>query len=316
MTFHGEDIIDHKLEQTMTKSRIVIAGGSGMIGEHCRKSFEREGYEVIVLTRKKHTAPGEISWDPNTQWFAEDVISGADAVINLCGLSLADRRWTKRYKQQLFESRIIPTTFLNSIIQKSTDPPRCYIGASGIGIYGDHGTAPVHDDSTLEAIGFVVDLVKAWERAHAEIQNTRVVVLRIGVVLASRGGFMGKLIPPSRFGLFPYFGSGKQILSWIHIDDLTQMMLHAIRTPEIKGIYHATAPGSVPQIELMRTFKKVSGHNGLLMSVPSLALKLILGELSSVIFESANVQPDKMIRSGYQHRYPDIQSALEAVVES
>jgi len=293
------------------KPHIVIAGGSGMIGTACRMLFVREGYDVYVLTRRKDTGPGEVSWSPETQWIEKNIIEGAAAVVNLCGLSLAERRWTSRYKALLHSSRIIPAQFLKKLIAQAVMPPGSYIGASGIGIYGDQGASPVYDDSEMSVPGFVADLVRSWEKAHQDIDQIRNVILRIGVVLSAEGGFMGKLIPPARFGLYPYFGSGRQLLSWIQIDDLTQMVLHCVGTNTIAGVYHATSPNCVAQCDLMKTLKEVQGHPGIVFSVPELFLRLGLGEMAALLFESTDVRPDKIMRAGFQFEYGDIRTALQ-----
>ncbi len=300
----------------MANPSIVIAGGSGLIGSACQDLFIKEGYRVYILTRRKDTKPGEISWNPDEHWIAENVVDGASAVINLCGLSIADKRWTSRYKRLLEESRVVPTQFLNSLINKSAKPPDCYIGASGIGIYGDQGSRPILDDSEIVAPGFVAELVQSWELAHHAIHRSRNVVLRIGVVISRNGGFLGKLILPMRFGLFPYFGTGKQLLSWIHIDDLTQLILYCIRTPSISGTYHATSPEVIAQHDLMRTLKVVAHKPGILFGVPSFLLRLVFGQMSSLLFESADVRPDKIMRAGFRHSFPDMRSSLQAALKS
>ena len=275
-----------------------------------------EGYDVCVLTRHGHTAPGEVSWNPEKQWISQDVINGALAVINLCGRSLADRRWTRPYKEKLFTSRTQPTQFLQKLCKEASHPPECYIGASGVGIYGDQGSQLIYDDSRLTGDGFIPELVTAWEDAHREIPEARNVILRMGVVLTIRGGFMERLLLPMHFGLYPYFGSGKQLMSWIHINDLTRIFLHCIRTNSIAGVYHATAPESVAQKDLMHTLREVNRGVGLLCSVPRFILRMVFGEMASMLLESADVRPDKIMRTGFQFKYPGIHAALEEVLKS
>ena len=292
------------------KTHIVIAGGRGLIGSACRELLSEQGYNVYILTRSKETRPGEVSWDPEKQRIEKNVIDGATAVINLCGRSLAEKRWTPRYKKLLQSSRIVPAQYLHILMSQAVTPPICYIGASGIGIYGDQGTHPIFDDSGITANGFVAELVKSWEQAHHEMGQIRNVILRIGVVISAQGGFLDKLITSMRFGIYPYFGRGTQLLSWIYIDDLTHMILHCIRTSTISGIYHATSPASIAQRELMRTLKDVSDRRGIIFSVPSALLKLRFGEMASILFESADVRPDKIVRTGFQLAFPDMRSAL------
>lgn len=293
------------------KQRIVIAGGSGLIGSACRTYFTQQGYDVVILTRREKRQVGEVHWDPEHRTITRNVIDGASAVLNLCGLSLADKRWSARYKEELLSSRVVPAQFLKSLIEEAKEAPTCYIGISGIGIYGNQGNQAIYDDSMLISRGFVPDLVQAWEHAHLEIPKSRNVILRTGVVLSAKGGFLEKLMLPSRFGMYPYFGNGRQVLSWISMDDLTSMILHCIRTSALSGICHATAPQGTAQRELVRAFKEVRKRPGIVFGVPELFLRIGLGEMASILFESADVRPDKIMRAGFQHKHADINSALQ-----
>lgn len=296
------------------KQRIVIAGGSGLIGSACRNFFTQQGYEVVILTRRERTQAGEVHWDPEYRKMSANVIDGATAVLNLCGLSLADKRWSARYKQELLSSRVAPAQFLKSLIEEAQVAPECYIGISGIGIYGNQGDRAIYDDSKLISRGFVPELVQAWELSHLDIPKSRKVILRTGVVFSSKGGFLEKLMLPSLFGMYPYFGNGKQILSWISMDDLTRMILYCIRTSAVSGIYHATAPQGTAQRDLVRAFKKGRNRPGIVFGVPQLFLRIGLGEMASILFESADVRPDKIMRAGFQHKHTDIHSALQSAL--
>jgi uncharacterized protein (TIGR01777 family) len=234
-------------------------------------------------------------------------------VINLCGQSLADHRWTPAYKKALYRSRLDPARFLARLCGEATQPPECYIGASGIGIYGDQGAIVIPDDSPVMAEGFIPELVDKWENAHMQVPCDRKVILRMGVVLSSNSAFVKRLRLPMRFAIYPYFGMGRQLMSWVHLHDLTRMFSHCIRTTA-EGIYHATSSAGITNKDLMRALSKAKGGPGLLLPVPRLLLQLIYGEMSGLLFESADVRPDKIVRSGFIHRYPDIGSALDQIL--
>jgi uncharacterized protein (TIGR01777 family) len=296
------------------KKRIVIAGGSGLIGTACRQLFHSLGYDVLILTRQREVQAGQITWDPASRYIAENVVDGAHAVINLCGLPLPDRRWTKAYKTKLKDSRVVPAAFLAELHRSAAVPPACYIGASAVGIYGDRGSMPLHEADASHADDFVPELVRSWEHAHQQVPASQTIILRIGVVIASDAGFMAKVLPPTRFGMYPCFGRGGQIISWIHIDDLARMFHHVVQTPISPGVYNAVAPGSITQRSLMQQLRSVSGRPGLIFPVPEMALKIVFGEMSTILFESADVRPDKIRESGFTYKLPDISTALRAVL--
>jgi uncharacterized protein (TIGR01777 family) len=294
--------------------RIIIAGGSGLIGSACARLLKSTGYEVLVLTRRTNTAEREITWNPAKRSIQENVVDGALAVINLCGLPLPAKRWSKKYKSALRNSRILPASFLRELYQGALKPPTYYIGASAVGIYGDRGDVLVGEEDAHESRGFVQDLVNEWEHTHQLVPAAQNFIFRIGIVIALDGGFIEKVLPPSRFGIYPCFGSGDQIISWIQIRDLARMFLHVISTPLAPGIYNAVAPDSVSQKALMQKLRQISGNPGLIIPVPQFALRLILGEMSGMLFESTRVSADKILASGFRFEVSDIASAIEKVL--
>jgi len=296
------------------KQRIILAGGSGLIGTACRAYFTEAGYDVIVLTRKEQTKPWEVTWDPAEEKIGSNVIDGAHAVINLCGLPLPEQRWTDRYKSRLHDSRVLPARFIGALVRLAQNPPPIYIGASAVGIYGDHGTDAVYETDQTTINSFVPGLVGKWEDAHRNVAVPHHFMLRIGIVLSPENGFLEKVIPPTRFGLYPCFGSGNQIMSWILLYDLVRMMAFAIANRPDSGVYNATAPGSVSQKDLMRALRSVSRRPGLVFPVPGALLKIVLGEMATLLFESADVRPDKIVDKGFQFEAKDIHTALHLVL--
>ncbi len=291
--------------------RIVIAGGSGLIGNACQTLFRNAGIDVCILTRQPSSQKGAVQWDPERRWIDRNVVDGAAAVMNLCGIPLPEHRWTAGFKHELVRSRVIPATYLGELISASSVPPGCYIGISGTGVYGDRGTQPIHEEDGVEGQGFIPDLVRAWEAAHRAVNARRMVILRTAPVLSAKAGFLARMIPPSRFGLYPCFGTGRQIISWIHLDDLAHFMLFTLQTPSISGMYHLVAPGSVSQRQFMRTLRQVSRRPGIVFPVPEFMLRLMFGEMASILFESIDVRPDKILATGFAYQYPELGQALE-----
>jgi uncharacterized protein (TIGR01777 family) len=297
------------------KRRVILAGGSGLIGSACKELLLKEGYEVKVLTRKKNTAADEVSWDPQKQWIASNIMEGAFAVINLCGESLDKHRWTKGNKEILTLSRTIPSSFLASLINDTRNKPSCYIGISGISGYGDQGSVIINDDYPVTGMGFIADLVRKWESSHREVRDVRTVILRTGVVVSPRGGFLSKFRLPMSLGLFPFFVKGDQILSWISMQDLTSIILFALYNTEVGGTYHATAPQPISNRQFMIALRKASGHPGVLFPIPAFVLRVMFGEMSALLLDSLGVRPDKMIRAGFVFHHPEMHSALQYAIE-
>lgn len=294
--------------------KIVATGFSGMIGTELAKKLSKK-YELVRLVRKiSHVSSlpgGEAVWTPAdvSDWAKE--IDGAHAVINLSGESIAGKRWTPTQKKELISSRLTTTKALVEAIAKAKKKPKVFLSASAIGIYGPRDAAPL-SESVDPGSGFLADLCKEWERQALKAQSpeTRVVLLRTGIVLGRRGGALAKMLPPFRMGLGGPLGSGQQIMSWIHLQDEVDAIVYALENESIAGPVNLTAPNSVS----MKGFAKSLGkalHRPALFPVPAFVLKLLLGEMSEMLLTGQNVKPTKLLDQGYRFRYPDLDGALE-----
>jgi uncharacterized protein len=292
--------------------RIVIAGGSGLLGTALAARLHHEGHTVASLTRRP-TLPTDVEWDPAAPggpW--SGVVGAADVVVNLAGESIAGRRWTEARKKALVESRLRATRALAAAIAAAPEAPRAFLSGSGIGIYGPHGDESVTEE-TPPGNDFLARLCVAWEReATAVADRTRVVLLRTGVVLAREGGALPQMALPFHFFAGGPIGSGRQYVPWIHVDDWVEMARWAMMADAVAGALNVTAPNPVTNRELAQAI----GHalrRPALLPAPAFALRLAVGELADALLTGQRVMPAKAQALGFTFRYPDVDSALRAL---
>ena len=299
----------------MTDRRVVIAGGTGLLGTACRELLEDNGYSVVVLSRSESSEDdGIVQWKPGESWISNNVINGAHAVINLTGTPLDSGRWTDSFKKVLRDSRVVPATFLGNLIRGADIKPKVYIGAAGIGVYGNSGTSLITETfEAAEQDHFVVKLAHEWESAHPKIEEMRTVIYRISVVMSRDGGFLPRVLEPAGLGAYGYFGSGSQWLPWIHIDDLAKAVLWAVEEENVDGIYNAAA-GSMPLKELVKVIKSVKGGFGFLAGLPLPLAKIAFGEMAEMLMWSCNPSSKKLTGSGFELQFKSIREALEDLI--
>ncbi|MCS3796256.1 TIGR01777 family oxidoreductase [Niastella sp. OAS944] len=304
---------------------ILITGGTGTIGKALSKLLVSKQHQVIILSRSPRTGAGDISyaaWDPANKTIDIDALQKADYIFNLAGAGVADKRWSKKRKQEIVDSRVDSGELLVKALQENTNKVKAVISMSGIGRYGEDKTrkasATYFKEGDPAAEDFLGDTCVKWENAIKPVTalGKRLVIFRCGIVLSNDGGAFTEFKKPVRAGIAPIFGSGDQVCSWIHIDDLCRMFLYAIDNEKIQGEYNTVAPQPVTNKNLMLTLaKKIKGSFYIPIYVPSFALKLILGELSIEILKSAKVSCEKIINSGFQFLYPSLEVALDDLVK-
>lgn len=297
--------------------KILMTGATGLIGRELGKKLVREGHTIRALTRNPKAAqitqcfPATFfKWDGEKEPVPTEALQGVDVVINLAGEGIADRRWSEQRKKQLVDSRVGATRRLGESLSQSGIRPRLYIGASAIGLYGDKKSFPLVE-SAGPGEGFLPDLCRNWEAAHLGVAAESHTLIRIGVVLSERGGFLAQVAPLFQKLGASRLGSGEQYISWIHIDDLVQVFLDAI-AGKISGVINGTAPNPVTNAEMTKALAKALHVVGM-PPVPSLGLKLLYGELSQVLLEGQKVVPQILNESGFKFQYPRVESALEAL---
>ncbi len=241
----------------MTK-RVILAGGSGFLGQSLSAHFATLGYDTIVLSRSCRNCPGYVHWDGVTLDDWTNHVDGAAAIINLTGRSV-DCRYTAANRREIIESRVNSVRALGDAVRQCSSPPPTWIQAASLAIYGDAGDATCHDNARHGA-GFSVDVCESWESElqNQELPNTRTVVLRIGFALAAHGGALGRLATLTRFGLGGTVGNGRQYISWLHIDDLNRMFQWCIDNQSASGTYNATGPNPVTNAVFMAALRRAS----------------------------------------------------------
>ncbi len=293
---------------------ILIAGGSGMIGQELISALQTSGYQVAILTRspeKQHSTKA-YGWSPADGTIDHQALSWADIVINLAGAGIADKPWTDRRKEEILTSRTLTTDLLAGELSKSDSRVELVINASAIGIYG-HDSDLALDETAAVGSGFMAEVCEAWEASAKKFDdsNTRLCIIRIGIVLDTAGGMLAKTLPMFKYRIAHYFGSGRQVYSWIHKEDINRAVIHLIQNPSSSGIYNLTAPEPVSSKEFSRVLQKALDHKGPILPIPALGLKLGLGEMSDVILKGNTVMPSALLRENFQFAYPGLLSALK-----
>jgi uncharacterized protein (TIGR01777 family) len=300
----------------MTKRKILIAGGSGLVGRHLASLLSASGHQVRILTRSEsdHNS-GFYHWDPAGRIIDSDAFEGVTTVINLAGAGIADRLWTPWRKRQIINSRLSSTRFLVELLNKADHQVECFISASAIGIYGDTGDKVVHEEDTTSS-GFLADTCVRWEAEALRITSpeVRTVILRISNVLAKEGGVLPSLLLPFRFRLAMVFGSGKQYFSWIHIDDLCCMVSHAMNNKPVNGIYNATAPGPLQFSNLITLIKQIRRGWYLRLRLPAGLLTMAMGGMSTLLTNGTRVSPERILDTGFRFRYNEAGAAIRELI--
>lgn len=296
-------------------SKILVSGVSGPIGAALLPALQRDGYQISRLTRAAPRGPHQIFWTPG-QPPAPESVSGFDAVVHLAGESIVGR-WNQGKKRRIRESRVPATRALAESLAKAPQPPRVFISASAIGYYGDRGDELLSEDSA-PGRGFLSEVCVAWEAASEPARNAgiRVAQIRTGVVLSPKGGALGAMLTPFRFGLGGNMGSGRQWWSWIDIQDEAGIILHALKTESVQGPVNAVSPNPVTNAEFTKILATVLSRPAI-FPMPAFAARLLLGEMADeLLLSSQRVQPAKALATGYQFLQPDLRHSLEIETNS
>jgi hypothetical protein len=305
---------------------VLITGGTGLIGSALTKALVHKGYNVIILTRNKngHKASEKISfaeWDVKKQTIDREAIAKADHVIHLAGANVAEKRWTEKRKREIVDSRVQSSTLLVKALKEIPNQVTTVVSASAIGWYGPDPQVPnpapfVETDPPHQ--GFLGYTCQQWLAAIEPVGQLgkRLVLLRTGIVLSQHGGAYREFKKPLNFGMATILGNGKQIISWIHIDDLVRMYIAAIENERMQGVYNAVAPNPVSNKVLVLQMAKQRGKFYLPVLVPSFALKMALGEMSIEVLKSATVSAAKIEASGFAFGFPTIETAIRQLGES
>ena len=293
--------------------KIVITGSSGLIGSALVRDCEKKNFEVVKLVRRVPKQENESQWDPVKGIVDLNVLEKATAIVNLAGAGVGDRRWSKKYKKLILDSRVNSTeTLANAIVNLKT-PPSVFVSGSAIGFYGDTADVAVDENANLgEGLS---DVVFNWEYAAQRVRsnNIRVVHPRTGLVMSKRGGLLKKILPLFKLGLGGKLGNGKQYWSYISLEDEIRALHHLIDDVRLTGGVNFTNPNPVTNAEFTKSLSSVVNRPAFL-KVPSLALKIALGEFSIEALGSSRILPSKLKAAGFKFNQPDISSTLNSAI--
>ncbi|WP_310481402.1 TIGR01777 family oxidoreductase [Chamaesiphon sp. VAR_48_metabat_403] len=300
--------------------KIAIAGATGFVGSRLVERLQTQGHEILILTRNPQQANNRfpqaqvVGYNPLRSGEWQQSISGCNAVINLAGEPIAEKRWTPAQKQTILESRQIGTQKIVEAINTASVKPQVLINASAIGYYGTSETDKFTETSPA-GNDFLAEVCTKWETAAQAVtaSGTRLVIFRLGIVLGENGGALGKMLAPFSAFVGGPIGSGKQWFSWIHRDDLVKMIIAAIEDSQMQGVYNATAPNPVTMADFATTLGTVMNRPSWL-PVPNFALEALLGEGAIVVLQGQQVVPTHPLAQGFEFQYPTLKPALAAIL--
>src|ERR1017187_1509851 len=295
---------------------VLITGGSGLIGSTLTDLLLANNYIVSHIGRKKVSNNKVLSYqyDLHNGTFDAEAIAQADYIIHLAGPNLADSRWSKSRKNELIASRVVSGEMLFNALQEIPNHVKGVISASGIGYYGD--TQEIFVDENMPcAKDFLADVCRQWESVIEKIAtlNIRIVKLRLGVVLSEKGGALTPMTKAVKLYIGSPMGSGSQYISWIHIDDLCNLFLKAIEDEKMQGVYNACSPNPITNKNFIKTLAKILHKPLFPINVPSLILKIVFGEMASILLFGCKPSCDKIIKAGFKFQYPELDIALKNI---
>ena len=305
--------------------KIAITGATGLVGTRLVTKLQEQNHQIVVFTRSSAKAqkvfPSTrfpnleiVQYTPLESGAWQDKISGCDGVVNLAGEPISER-WTPQHKKAILESRQFGTRKVVEAIAKAQNKPQVLVSGSAIGYYGTSETA-TFDETSDGGNDFLAEVCQKWEAEAEAVKEygVRLVIVRVGIVLANSGGALGKMLTPFQLGAGGPIGTGRQWFSWIHRDDLVNIIVEALNRNDLEGVYNATAPNPVKMGEFCQTLGEVLNRPSWL-PVPEFVLELLLGDGAKVVLEGQQVLPKKTQSFNIQYQYPELRSALQEIVK-
>ncbi|MBI2427255.1 MAG: TIGR01777 family protein [Ignavibacteriales bacterium] len=302
--------------------KFIISGGTGFIGSYLLRALSSSPHQIVLLTRSpsriqqiNNATVRHVSWNPYEPGAWMEEINDADVVINLVGKNVVEQRWNEKAKQEIYDSRVIPTKLIVDAIQQARSKPSLLISASAVGYYGDRDNEVITEES-FGGNDYLAYVVREWEGAayRAEQYGVRVATPRTGLVLAKNGGMIAKMLLPFRMFVGGPIGNGKQFLPWIHINDVVRGFLYPVENINFRGVYNLVSPNPVTMKEFARTFGNVLRRPSW-APVPSFVLTALFGEGGKVILSGQRAVPKKLLSAGYQFLFSDLKTALQNIAQ-
>lgn len=297
--------------------KVIITGGTGLIGQALTASLTADNHEIIILSRNPDAFSDALpkgtslqQWDAKSAEGWGHLVDGADAIINLAGAGIADERWSKKRKASIVDSRVNAGQAIVAAVRAASKKPGVIVQASAVGYYGAQRNA-ILTETAPAGNDFPAEVSKQWEPSTAEIDmmGVRRIIARFGVVLSNDGGALPRMVKPIRMGVGGRIGSGDQWLSWIHTDDVVRVLRFLMSDPNATGVYNITAPAPVSNATFVHTVGNIINRPTLL-PVPAFAMKALFGEMAHVLLTGQNVVPARLNDAGFQFRFPHIDNAL------
>jgi uncharacterized protein len=299
---------------------VIITGGTGLIGTALTKLLVSKGYNVIIMSRRKHASIGNVSyafWDLENSYIDPAAVKRADHIIHLAGAGVADKRWTEKRKKEIADSRINGCELIVKALTEIDNKVQTVVSASAMGWYGPDkkgGRPFVETDPPFD--DFLGSTCKLWEASMQPVTGLgkRLVCLRTAIVFSRKGGAFKEFLKPFKAGIAAILGSGRQVVTWIHIDDLCRMYLAAVEDHQLHGAYNAAAPEIITNKQLLLKIGKTRKRPYIPVHVPEFVLKLVLGEMSIEVLKSATMDDSKIRKTGFNFIFPTTDAALNELI--
>ena len=298
--------------------KILITGGSGLVGSYLTKVLLEMNYDVAILTRNPSSDNNtkQYFWDPSKLIIDEDALIEVNCIVHLAGTNISDSRWTKKQKHQIYSSRVESAEFLYQKIKELNIPLKSFVSSSAVGWYGTLTSDQIYTEQDHNADDYLGQLCTQWEAKADQFLNLgcKVSKVRTGIVLSSKGGALPKMMFPIIWWLGASLGSGKQFIPWIHIDDLCAIFTNLINENLPSGVYNGVAPEAITNNDFTSVLAEVLNKPLWLPNIPSWVLIIIFGEMSSILLNGSRVSSKKLVQSGFQFKYLSIKSAIDNLI--
>lgn len=294
---------------------VLLTGGTGFVGKYLTDVLIEAGFSVSILSRSDRENNGRVTyykWDLKKNYIDKNAVLNADYIIHLAGEGIVEKRWTKRRKKAIIESRVRPVEMIYSILEMNNKKLEAFISASGIGIYGAITSHKICTENTPPADDFLGITCQKWENAADKIGSLsiRTVKIRTGIVFGKNEGFLKKMVPTFKSGFGAVLGSGKQYLPWIHIEDLCQIYLKSIEDTKLEGAYNACVTDNTTNSRFSKTMAKLYDYSIWIPKVPAFVLKILLGQMSEAILTGQRVSSEKIQKTGFEFQFTDLEKTL------
>lgn len=305
----------------MDSQVILITGGNGLIGKALSKVLCEKGHQVRVLSRSKATTNtlelASFHWDIKKEIIDPKALKNVDCIVHLAGENISEKRWTKKQKVIIEQSRVKSAQMLFNACKKNNTWPKSFVASSAIGYYGTFTSQEILTEESQAGNDFLSRIGKKWEKAADLFQEKgiRTVKIRTGVVLSKHGAAFPKMAKPARFGLAAAFGSGKQYVPWIHLDDIVNIFANAIENKKLQGIYNGVAPQHLTNKQLIISIAKGLKKPYFLPNVPSFFFRMLFGEMADILLKGSKVSAEKIMETGFKFKYPTIETAMEKLTK-